>query len=327
MSSSDLDIDLFTFVIFEIKSSLTSDGQRSEKFFRKDYHYLDGPKSFYKIHKTYENWIDAKNLCKLEGASLFYPENESETDAVIEFWNRTESHNNFDWIYVGISSRFAKNTFTTTEGRSIYDFQMQWAAWEPNNSTGFDDCTVFSKSRKTIYDDICTKTLPFICKKTLASLDWNERCSGPDNGFIYNDTLDKCYKFHGTPMSWRDAYAVCYHEQSYLAIADSQDEADFFTTFIEEGGTILEYSLAISDSYDEALWLGFQNIYGEGWITVKDTPVKVLGDDRKDTWLRRLNIRDCGYISKDGSLGLMYCTLARPFICELDTTSLNNRYV
>lgn len=47
--------------------------------------------------------------------------------------------------------------------------------------------------------------------------------------YKYDDTLGKCYKFHSEPKGWREAYATCNAEQSYLAIVDSQAEADHLT--------------------------------------------------------------------------------------------------
>lgn len=71
--------------------------------------------SFYKIHPSPNNWDNARKICKYEGASLFYPDNQAEALSVIEYWNETQPYDN---IFIGISSQFAKGAFVTIEGKN-----------------------------------------------------------------------------------------------------------------------------------------------------------------------------------------------------------------
>lgn len=89
-------------------------GQRDLLFFRKDYAYLVGPESFYKIHTIHRTWAEAKKMCAMEGATMFYPENEAEANAVIEFWNKTQP---FSWVNIGVSDSLAKGVFETIDGK------------------------------------------------------------------------------------------------------------------------------------------------------------------------------------------------------------------
>lgn len=56
-------------------------------------------------------------MCALEGASLFYPENDDEAHAVLSFWNATQPYR---WVYVGISDLIVKGVFETIDGKHIF---------------------------------------------------------------------------------------------------------------------------------------------------------------------------------------------------------------
>ena len=83
-------------------------------FLRKDYTYLKAVNSMYKIHTAPQNWRYANMECAREGASLFYPENEDEQNAVMLFRNTTEP--NVKWVFVGISDQMVEGSFVTIDG-------------------------------------------------------------------------------------------------------------------------------------------------------------------------------------------------------------------
>lgn len=58
-------------------------------------------------------------MCALEGASLFYPEDDNEAQAVLAFWNVTQP---FSWVFIGISDLIAKGVFETIDGKFYYSF-------------------------------------------------------------------------------------------------------------------------------------------------------------------------------------------------------------
>ncbi|KAJ0180626.1 hypothetical protein K1T71_004030 [Dendrolimus kikuchii] len=307
---------LLTVFLFDISYT-----QRNVKFFRKDYHYLDDLQSFYKIHNAVKTWENAKKTCKLEGASLFYPVNEAEANSVITFWNKTQPHN---WVFIGVSARFAKGSFATIEGKPIDDVYNKWAPWEPNDAGGVEDCVVLSKLDGTLNDDNCDKKLNFICKKTLVSLEWHDKCSLPDTNYIYNDDLSKCYKLHLTPMNWSEAYSICSNEQSYLAILNNQFEADYLSKLVENApkDNILQPYLA------GAVHLGFQNLNGEGWTTIKDTTLEEAGYTR---WGNQQpdggDNERCGSMFYEGTLNDIACNQKCIFICEHEAEDgINERF-
>lgn len=56
-------------------------------------------------------------MCEMEGATLFYPDDDDEANSVISFWNETQP---FSWVFVGISSPNVKRVFETVDGKFQY---------------------------------------------------------------------------------------------------------------------------------------------------------------------------------------------------------------
>lgn len=84
------------------------------KFFRKDYVYLEATRAFYKIQTIHKTWDDAKAKCEMEGARMFYPDDEDEVAAVVDHWNKTQP---FRWIFIGVSTPNVKEVFETVDGK------------------------------------------------------------------------------------------------------------------------------------------------------------------------------------------------------------------
>lgn len=74
-------------------------------------------KSFYKIHTLHRTWEDAKDKCNMEGATLFYPDDDDEVNAILKFWNETQP---FAWVFVGISTPNVKQVFETVDGEYFF---------------------------------------------------------------------------------------------------------------------------------------------------------------------------------------------------------------
>ena len=100
------------------------DQQRHFKPHREDYNYVEAVENFYKFHPTPKNWRDAKRVCAQEGASLFYPENSDEANAVIAFWKLYQSNTKTDdtWVFVGLSDIITEGEFETIDGEYLFIF-------------------------------------------------------------------------------------------------------------------------------------------------------------------------------------------------------------
>ncbi|XP_059057059.1 macrophage mannose receptor 1-like [Achroia grisella] len=286
--------------------------QRDKKFFRRDYKFLEDTQSFYKIHTLARTWQDARRTCKLEGGSLFYPENEEEANAVIKMWTDTQSV--IDHIFIGISSLLAKGVFVTVDGVSISNVYRNWAKGEPNNASGNQDCVKLNKLG-FLYDYNCNVQHSFICKKTLASLEWNYACNMPYTDYTYSKTLGRCYKFHLTPKNWTEAYATCNAEQSFLAIIQNQADADYLVKLTKEAPK----DSVQGDYLKGAVILGFHNLNDEGWNTIRGTALERTG---YSTWGYRQpdggDKEKCGSMFYNGHLNDLGCHHKCFFICEND---------
>ncbi|XP_031768374.2 macrophage mannose receptor 1-like isoform X2 [Galleria mellonella] len=281
-------------------------GQRDKKFFRKDYKYLEDTESFYKIHTISKSWQDARKTCKLEGASLFYPVDEAESNSVIKMWTSEQA---FEQVFIGISSLLVKGAFITIDGVSISDIYHKWSKGEPNNANGNEDCVVMRRNNGAFNDYNCAAKQRFICKKTLASLEWNSACNMPDTGYTYSETFGRCYKFHLTPKNWTEAYATCNAEQSFLAIIESQAEADYFVKLTQEAPK----DLVRGNYLRGAVLLGFHNVDEEG-TALEDVGYSKWGNQQPDGG----DSEKCGSMFYNGKLNDLGCHHKCFFICECD---------
>ncbi|CAB3254834.1 unnamed protein product [Arctia plantaginis] len=303
-----------------------ADGQRDKKFFRKDYKYLEATQSFYKIHTLHRTWKDAKQMCALEGASLFYPEDDNEAQTVLAFWNTTQP---FRWVFIGISDLIAKGVFETIDGIPVSDVYNNWGPGEPNDANGNEDCVILRRDG-TLNDDRCFAKYPFICKKSLVSLEWNQECNMPNLDYTFNEKLGRCYKFHLKPLNWTEAYAVCSTEQAYLAVINTQAEADYLVAMTESAPK----NQVTGDFMAGAVLLGFHDRSDEGWQTVRGTS---LADSGYANWgygqpdgaTRGVDER-CGSMFYNGHLNDIRCDRKCFFICEHEvdtlTTDFDNRF-
>ncbi|XP_013146066.1 PREDICTED: C-type mannose receptor 2-like [Papilio polytes] len=306
--------------IFTIKSFyVLIFGQPELHYFRSDYKHVDGTRSYYKIHAKEKTWKDAKVRCALEGAKLFYPENYVEVNAIIRHINETNP--NIDSIFVGISSPLTKGVFIGVDGVPIRNVYNQWMLGEPNDNNAEDDCIVMNK-RGLYKDDKCNRRLPYLCKKTMHTFTkWNYECNIPFLDYKYSRELNKCYKFHTLPKTWKFAAQICEAEQAYLAIPNSQQEADYLSKITNEspknyGGQHLNGVVHLGFRYNETL---------DDWITLKDETLEQAGYSNWDDYKPDGGDKEpCGSMFYNGRLNDVTCgALDSYFICERDNDNLN----
>lgn len=58
----------------------------------------------------------------------------------------------------------------------------KWSPGEPND--GYPQDCMILRREGTVHDENCAVKYPFICKKSLSSLKWNQFCSMPNIGLI-----------------------------------------------------------------------------------------------------------------------------------------------
>ncbi|XP_072943530.1 lymphocyte antigen 75-like [Epargyreus clarus] len=292
-------------------------GQLSRKFFRKDYTFIDDINNFYKINPISKTWADAKVKCVMEGATLFYPEDEEEAMAVIAFWNATMPK--VQNIWVGVAAWNVREIYETIDGRPVSEVYDNWAFNEPNNADSEEGCVVLQKDG-TLSDENCSSNYGYVCKKTLATLQWNNECNLPVAGYKYNKQMDRCYKFHLTPANWTEAYTICHAEQSYLAIINSQLEDEVLINI-----TAAAPKDNIEGSYLRgAVHLGFHDKNGI-WETIKGVPLHDSGFGHGWGYTQPDGKGDekCGSMFYTGELNDIGCWQRMFFICEHELVAPN----
>ncbi|XP_032513844.2 macrophage mannose receptor 1-like isoform X1 [Danaus plexippus] len=303
--------------LFCVQYIFLTNCQEVAKFFRKDYVYIDSTKSFYKIHTIHRAWEDAKEMCDFEGATLFYPYDEDEAKAVINYWNQTLP---FPWIFIGVSTPNVREVFETVDGLSISQVYDNWGLGEPNNAGGTEGCVVLRKDG-TLNDDKCAGKLPFICKKTLNTLEWNMLCDLPDMGYVYNE-LGRCYKFHLNPRSWYEAVKICDAEQSYLAIINSDAEADVLVNITKNAP---KDDIEDTNYLNGAVHLGFK--FNHIWKTIKHESLRRSGYSQWGVGQPDGKGKEtCGSMFFNGKLNDISCDLRCFFICEHEPAILTTEY-
>ncbi|XP_026329613.1 secretory phospholipase A2 receptor-like isoform X2 [Hyposmocoma kahamanoa] len=250
-----------SFIFFLLVFVTNINCQVSKRFFRKDYTYLLSTDNFYKIHTVPRTWGEAKVRCAMEGAKLFYPQDANEAEAVIRLSTETQP---FNLMFVGFTKAIAKDVFETIDD----DVYKNWAPGEPNEQDEQEVCVVSDRDGR-LNDERCDRKYPFICKKMFADLEWNFDCDMPNKDYKFEQQFRKCYKFHLTPKNWTEASTTCSAEQSYLAIIESQAEADYLVKMTADAPK----NKVTGDFMSGAVHLGFHNKNSEGWKTVKGVPL------------------------------------------------------
>ncbi|CAF4937346.1 unnamed protein product [Pieris macdunnoughi] len=306
----------FSFLLISANVVITF-GEQSQKFFRSDYEkYLPETDSFYKVHGLPKTFDRAKETCEIEGAELFYPVDEDEAKAMITYWKEKQF---FSSIYIGVSAPFVPEVYQTIHGASIDTVYNKWAKGEPNNHAGNEHCLTLLDDT-TLNDINCDTTKSFICKKRASAIHWNLLCDLPDKRYEYVEQLGRCYKFHTNPRNWTEAFRACNAEQGYLAIIDSQGEADHLVNV-----TKMAKKDDVEGNYLRgAIHLGFVK-KNSMWRSIMGRPLKSLG---YKTWGTNQpdggDRENCGSMFFNGKLNDIGCNQQCFFICEREIPLLEN---
>ncbi|KAJ2946198.1 hypothetical protein O0L34_g5133 [Tuta absoluta] len=154
----------------------------------------------------------------------------------------------------------------------------------------------------------------------------NTKCGFSRTDYIFNETLGRCYKFHSVPKTWDEAVSVCQAEESYLAVINSQAEADFLVQLAQQKN---DYN-APGLFYKGHLHLGFRKRQGGDWETVNGVTLNATGFS---IWgaTQPSGDGDCGatvftegFVNKPGHLNDLPCHPLVDFICEHVTSLSDN---
>ncbi|KAJ8725748.1 hypothetical protein PYW08_003931 [Mythimna loreyi] len=273
-------------------SSVSSDGQDAKTLYRKDYHYMENEDSYYKIHTSPKTWSKAKQMCELEDATLWYPDDDTEARAVRSYWETTQPQIN--WIYVGLSN--TTTGFKTIDGKSVSTVYNQWALNQPNNN---GEC-VYMYKEGDLGDWSCNAVYSFICKKSRQSLEWYYHCNMSDsdgqmverpkkffrNDYTYIGSEESFYKIHTSPQTWADAKRVCALEGATFWYPENDEEANAVISFWNT-----------TQSHIGWVYVGMSDKMAKGLFeTVDGKSISEVYNKWQPEWNQHCNMSDPDYI-------------------------------
>ncbi|XP_059062351.1 secretory phospholipase A2 receptor-like [Achroia grisella] len=284
--------------------------------FRMDYMWAQSFKTFYRLHDMATNWHQARQICEVEGTSLFVPDNLDEMENLKLLISNMKAH--YTAIFIGIHDQYASGDYVNLKGELIRDtiLNLLWAQGSPDNLNGTEHCVVMT--REGLFDDKqCSDIFPFVCKIMGSNIKYNENCDNYDSEYI-NGGNGKCYKYHVEPLSWHDAYMVCKAEEGNLAIINSASEATLINSYL---GQHLN-SIAPDPNI---LHIGFSDLmFPYQYRTIKG---QTLEDAGYSSWNPEkegssfTNTKRCGAISRTGFLQVTWCDRPAMFLCEKNINS------
>ncbi|KAG7301264.1 hypothetical protein JYU34_014173 [Plutella xylostella] len=247
VSLNQLNMSLNTIIVLFLLAATSS--ARVVQFFRRDYTHFKQVNSFYKLHvfsAAGSDFTEAFQVCYEESSQLFYPKTREEL-AVVANLSAKFNLNDSD-LLVGIRDEFSFGEFVTVDGKSVElnaplplanleevktddeDHSVDTpkiATLTPSLEADVDKhCVLWNIDTGTYKLDYCKVgyTRPFVCRK----IDEPEPCPTIDKGYVYERSLNKCYKLHSQATSWQEASKACYMEGARLLVLD--DELEFKVT-------------------------------------------------------------------------------------------------
>lgn len=88
-----------------------------EPFFRKDYNYVGRQEAFYKLHTDAKTWPQARLWCAREGASLAYPETQSEATLLTSYMSQYLTKKETSNMWLGAHDLFYDGIFVNFQGK------------------------------------------------------------------------------------------------------------------------------------------------------------------------------------------------------------------
>nr|AGN70857.1 C-type lectin [Antheraea pernyi] len=291
--------------------------------FREDYKHYEEANGWIKLHKVPANWQDARLRCRAEGASLASPSNSNIRNVMISVMI-AESVDPGLGIYSGIHSTFANGSYSTIEGVPISDLPVSWATGQPDH-VYTENCVIFHMNG-TVEDVQCSDAFEFICYKKFEALTMN-KCNTVDNEYKWDVRTSHCYKFHRLGLTWSRAHMVCTAEGGYLAVINSDTEAevlkDVFAKYPKN---------QIFSTYQDSAVIGFREWPEErSWYTVHGQTLEDAGYDKwptgqPDNAYLGGETQSCGAIWRTALLDDVWCNQQFAFICEKDPQYSPNIY-
>ncbi|XP_047517696.1 C-type mannose receptor 2-like [Pieris napi] len=286
--------------------------------FRYDYKFNQDIQSWIKLHQVPSTWEDARLRCHLEGANLASPQNLKFATVLRNTLKNT--HAERTGIFTGIHATFSNGDFHSIEGIPITKMPLQWMPFEPDNENKNENCIVMH-SNGTIADVNCNEAFPYVCYRKKSQNEVLTECGTVDRDYHLDPRTGSCYKFHFVARNWTRAFMTCAAEGAYLAIINSDTEADILKELFAK---YPDSALRFTNSKDIA-FVGFHD-WGERnvWTTIHGQSIENAGFNTFDVNQpdEAPNGEFCGGMFRSGKLDDAWCYVRMAFICEKSVDSL-----
>ncbi|CAH2106821.1 unnamed protein product [Euphydryas editha] len=281
--------------------------------FRFDYKYYPNIDGWLKLHLIPANWREAWMNCDVEGSILASPTDNNMIEAMNNHWkseNTTQCA-----FYTGVHATFSKGRFFSIEGESLEKMPVRWAAGEPDNANNNEECIVWTDGK--VADMNCSDLFPYMCYKRRTKDMKLTPCGTVDKEYELSPLTGNCYKFHRYGRTWSRAHMTCAAEGGYLAIINSEDEAQHLKKLYEEnhskmfpGGRLV-------------IFIGMKNWDGNGdWRTIHGLKIEEAGYAKWDQGQPDRPSHHCGAMFRNSNLDNFDCDSIASFICEKSVNSL-----
>ncbi|CAF4953753.1 unnamed protein product [Pieris macdunnoughi] len=286
--------------------------------FRYDYKYNQDIQGWIKLHQVPATWADARLRCHLEGANLASPQNFKFAIVLMNTLKNTLAERT--GIFTGIHATFSKGDFHSIEGIPLTKMSLQWMPFEPDNENNNENCIVMH-SNGTIADVNCNEVFPYVCYRKKSKNEVLTECGTVDRDYHLDPRTGSCYKFHFIARNWTRAFMTCTAEGAYLAIINSDAEAEILKNlFAKYSDTAIRFThvkfIAFVGFHD---W-GEQNV----WTTIDGQTIEKAGFNTFDVNQpdQHGGGQSCGGFFRSGKLDDSRCSARLAFICEKSVDSL-----
>ncbi|XP_047673706.1 putative C-type lectin domain family 20 member A [Tachysurus fulvidraco] len=230
---------------------------------------LPVPHKYYLIQQG-EMWISAQAYCKVNHSDLAIIESNND---MIRLQNEAQRQQFSSSAWIGLWNDV--NSWYWSYGYEPLGNMIKWAAIEPNNKYGNQECVAIVTTGWS--DRTCTETFPFLC-------------------FDDRETGNSRYIYYSQLKSWYDAQSYC--RQYHTDLASTRDATEYSVVY--NLVTSLTTYTWIGLTRHSWKWTDQTNFSTISWMPGK--PDNALGNE------------NCGFLNNSQAIDAK-CSDVMPFFC------------
>ncbi|XP_043911150.1 C-type mannose receptor 2 [Protopterus annectens] len=228
--------------------------------------FQDAEYRFYEHHAT---WYQAQRICSWSIAELVSIHSQAELGFLGKNLQKFSRGQDQHW-WTGLNSYENDGRFRWSDN-TILNF-VAWAQGKPRPITKERKCVYMTASREDWGDQKCQTGLPYICKRTNATMVKPPLPSPPysvsggcPSGWIA--FIDKCFRIYGRTKServtWQEAVNTCNQQGAVLARILNHLEQAFITSILPN--VTFDFWIGLHDTSREFQWLDKEPLKYVNW--------------------------------------------------------------